>query len=191
MRIIAGSAKGRALKSPRNILIRPTADKVKAAFYSMIGGAYLEGSKFLDLFAGTGNMGIEALSRGAMRCVFVDKSRRSIRLIRENLNLTGFNERAWVLGCDVIRALAILRKEEACFNIIYIDPPYNIKVDETLAMISSYQLLCAGGLLGIEREKRDPCSWLEAIPYKLKQCKLYGNTRLYLLKNRNAAFSEI
>ena len=191
MRIIAGSAKGRVIKSPRNSLIRPTADKVKSAFYSMIGGAYLEGLKFLDLFAGTGNMGIEALSRGAIRCVFVDKNRRSIRLIQENLHLTGFNERAWVLGCDIMRALAILRKEKACFNIIYIDPPYNNKVDDALAIISSYHLLCAGGLIGIERDKRDPCLWLETNPYQLQQCKVYGNTQLFLLKDRNGVFSEI
>ncbi len=190
MRVITGSVKGRVLKSPRNNMIRPTADKVKSAFYSMIGGAALEGTKFLDLFAGTGNMGIEALSRGAISCVFVDKNRRSIRLIQENLSLTGFQDQAWVLGYDIFRALEILKKEES-FNVIYIDPPYNInKVDVILGIINNYQLLSVGGFIGVERDKHDHCPWLEGIPYQLQQCKVYGNTQLFLLRETDGAYQD-
>ncbi len=190
MRVIAGSAKGRVLKSPRNNLIRPTADKVKAAFYSMIGGATLEGLRFLDLFAGTGNMGIEALSRGAASCVFVDNNRRSIRLIEENLELTGFKDQAWVLGYTIMRALEILKKESS-FNVIYIDPPYNIdKVDVIIESINNYRLLGAGGFIGVERDKRDHCPWLEGIPYQLQQCKVYGNTQLFLLRETDGAYQD-
>ena len=187
MRVITGSAKGRVLKSPVNSMIRPTGDKVKSAFYSMIGGAVLEGSKFLDLFAGTGSMGIEALSRGAIRCVFVDKDRRSIRLIQENLHLTGLNDQARVLGMDILRAFEIMKKEES-FNVIYIDPPYNInKIDVILGIIYNYQLLNAGGLIGVERDKRDRCAWLADIPYQLRQSKVYGNSQLFLLKEIGGA----
>lgn len=190
MRVIAGSAKGRVLKSPRNNMIRPTADKVKSAFYSMIGGMTLEGSKFLDLFAGTGNMGIEALSRGAVSCVFVDKSRHSIHLIQKNLHLTGFQDQAWVLGYDIFRALEILKNEEP-FNVIYIDPPYNInKVDVILGIIYNYQLLDADGFIGVERDKRDHCPWLEGIPYQLQQFKVYGNTQLLLLRDTDGAYQD-
>ncbi len=190
MRVIAGSAKGRVLKSPRNNMIRPTSDKVKAAFYSMIGGTTLDGSRFLDLFAGTGNMGIEALSRGAASCVFVDNNSRSIRLIKENLELTGFKDQAWVLGYTIMRALEILKKEVS-FNVIYIDPPYNIdKVDVILRSINNYQLLGAGGFVGVERDKRDHCPWLEGIPYQLQQCKVYGNTQLLLLRDMDGVYQD-
>lgn len=190
MRIIAGSAKGRVLKSPRNNIIRPTADKVKSAFYSMIGGAVLEESKFLDLFAGTGNMGIEALSRGALWCVFVDKSSRSIRLIKENLHLTGFRDHACVLCCNILHALKIL-KNDISFNVIYIDPPYNINnVHIILELIYNNQLLSAGGFIGVERDRRDHCPWLESIPYQLQQCKVYGNTKLCLLRNKDCTLSR-
>ncbi|MEW5921141.1 MAG: 16S rRNA (guanine(966)-N(2))-methyltransferase RsmD [Bacillota bacterium] len=188
MRINAGSAKGRLLKSPRNSKVRPTADKVKSAFFNIIGNA-VGGGVFLDLFAGTGNIGIEALSRGAGRCVFVDKDRSSLKLIKENLHLAGFAERALVLGYDVIRALQILKKKEESFNVIYIDPPYFYsRIAPILETVSVCGLLIAGGYIGVERNSRDHCPWLEDIPFQVRQQKVYGNTRLILLHGTDAAF---
>jgi 16S rRNA (guanine966-N2)-methyltransferase len=181
MRVITGSAKGRLLKPPHNQKIRPTADKVKNAFFNMLGNA-VRGGSFLDLFAGTGNIGIEALSRGADRCVFVDNGSDSLRLIKENLYRTGFQKEADVLHCDFTRALKILKKNGKLFDIIYIDPPYHFcRIDAILSIIDDYQLLVAGGFIGIERDKREACAWLEGIPYQLKQQKVYGDTRLILL----------
>lgn len=183
MRIIAGSARGRVLKSPRSNRIRPTADKVKAAFYSMTGISTIREAKFLDLFAGTGNMGIEALSRGAKKCVFVDRDKKSAGLIKENVHLLGFEKKAEILTSDARLALKILAKNEETFNVIYIDPPYRVnQVDIVIQLIDSYKLLEAGGLIGVERDRRDHCLWLEGIPFHLQQQKKYGETKLYLFK---------
>jgi len=181
MRVITGSAKGRLLKPPRNRKIRPTADKVKNAFFNMIGNT-VRGGSFLDLFAGTGSMGIEALSRGAVRCVFVDNGRDSLRLIKENLYRAGFQKGADVLNCDFTRALKMLKKNEESFDIIYIDPPYRFyRIDLILSIIYNCQLLVAGGFIGVERDRREDSAWLEDIPFQLKQQKVYGDTRLIFL----------
>ena len=181
MRVITGSAKGRLLKPPRNRKIRPTADKVKNAFFNMIGNT-VRGGSFLDLFAGTGSMGIEALSRGAVRCVFVDNGRDSLRLIKENLYRAGFIKEADVLHYDFTRALKMLKKNGESFDIIYIDPPYHLyRIDLILKIIYDYRLLVAGGFIGVERDRREDCACLEGVPFPLKQQKVYGDTRLILL----------
>lgn len=181
MRVITGSAKGRLLKPPRDRKIRPTADKVKSAFFNMVGNA-VRGASFLDLFAGTGNVGIEALSRGAARCVFVDKGRDSLRLIKENVYRAGFQKEADVLSYDFTRALKMLKKIGNSFDIIYIDPPYNLyRIDVILGIIYDYQLIVAGGFIGVERDRREDCAWLESVPFLLKQQKVYGETRLIYL----------
>lgn len=182
MRINAGSAKGRLLKSPRNSKIRPTGDKVKSAFFNMIGSAFTAGT-FLDLFAGSGSIGIEALSRGCARSVFVDKDRSSLRLIKENLGLAGFEKQAEILACDALRALQILKKKEESFNLIYIDPPYFYTgIPAILETLSVYKLLKAGGYIGVERDSQDQCRWLDNIPFCVKKQRIYGNTRLILLE---------
>ncbi|HAP32624.1 MAG TPA: 16S rRNA (guanine(966)-N(2))-methyltransferase RsmD [Firmicutes bacterium] len=181
MRVITGSAKGRLLKPPRNRKIRPTADKVKNAFFNMVGNA-VRGGSFLDLFAGTGSMGIEALSRGVARCVFVDKGKDSLRLIKENLYRTGFQKGADVLNCDFTRALKVLKKNGELFDIIYIDPPYHLyRIDVILSIINDYRLLVSGGFIGVERDRRENFAWLEGAPFQLKQQKVYGDTRLIFL----------
>lgn len=123
MRVNAGSAKGKKLKSSSTKEVRPTSDKVKAAVFNTIG-QNLEGKMFLDLFSGTGGMGIEALSRGADSCVFIEKNRECVKIIYENLKITGLSHRARVFKTDVIRGLAKLQKENLSFDFIYMDPPY-------------------------------------------------------------------
>lgn len=121
MRVITGTARGRRLKTPADKRVRPTSDKVKEAVFSMLQFS-LSGRVFLDLFAGTGQMGIEALSRGAARGLFVDRDRASLRLVEENLTLTGLRERAEVTLSDHRGYLAGLR---TTVDMAFLDPPYH------------------------------------------------------------------
>jgi 16S rRNA (guanine966-N2)-methyltransferase len=120
MRVISGTAKGRKLKSVPGTSTRPITDRVKVALFDILGGD-VEGAAVLDLFAGTGGVGIEALSRGARRSVFVDLDPRSVRTIRENLATTRLADRAEVIRSDSFRYLE--RKSHEAFDLIYIAPP--------------------------------------------------------------------
>ncbi|MCL2019366.1 MAG: 16S rRNA (guanine(966)-N(2))-methyltransferase RsmD [Oscillospiraceae bacterium] len=120
MRIITGSARGRKLKTPKNTDIRPTSDSVKESIFSAIQ-FNIEGAVAADLFAGTGQIGIEALSRGASRVYFSDNSPESVAVIRENLRLCGFSDNAEV---SPLSAAAFLKKTTAIFDIAFLDPPY-------------------------------------------------------------------
>lgn len=121
MRVVAGSRKGHRIDVPRGVRTRPTSDRVRAAIFSILGS--VEGARCLDLFAGSGALGIEALSRGARTCLFVERDRRACRVIRANLERLGFEDAA-VRCADVERAL----REEAAsgrrYDLVLADPPY-------------------------------------------------------------------
>jgi 16S rRNA (guanine966-N2)-methyltransferase len=125
MRIIAGEAKGRRIKAPRGRATRPMRDFVREAVFSMLGDRTL-GSRVLDLFAGSGSLGLEALSRGAVEAVFVDRGREPLRIIQENLDMLGMDERGRVVRADVLDYLRKARFPQQSFNLIFIDPPYRI-----------------------------------------------------------------
>jgi 16S rRNA (guanine966-N2)-methyltransferase len=120
MRVIAGRARGRRLKLVPGGSVRPIPDKVKESLFNIIGPGILE-ARLLDMFAGTGSVGIEALSRGAAECVFLDTNPRAIRTIRENLAITGFEGRAEVLHIDAFHYLAAFFREG--FDYVYVAPP--------------------------------------------------------------------
>jgi 16S rRNA (guanine(966)-N(2))-methyltransferase RsmD len=120
MRVITGIARGRKLVAPEGLDVRPTADKVKEAIFSAVQFE-LEGARVLDLFAGSGQMGIEALSRGAERAVFIDSSLRSIRCVNENLRNTGFERQSEVINRD---SYDYIKLTSQTFDIIILDPPY-------------------------------------------------------------------
>ncbi|MCI8497538.1 MAG: 16S rRNA (guanine(966)-N(2))-methyltransferase RsmD [Clostridiales bacterium] len=120
MRIITGTARGRRLTTLEGQDVRPTSDRVKEALFSILHFE-LEGRRFLDLFAGSGQIGLEALSRGAGSCVFVDASRDSVAVVRENLNRTGLQTNAQVVNMDYA---AYLRSNTGTFDLAFLDPPY-------------------------------------------------------------------
>lgn len=120
MRVITGSARGRRLSAPAGMDVRPTSDKVKEAVFSVVQFD-LPGSAVLDLFAGSGQLGIEALSRGADSCVFVDSSRVSAETARENIAAAGFKNEATVMNSDSEQYLRMCRQT---FDITFVDPPY-------------------------------------------------------------------
>lgn len=123
MRVVSGKYRGRPLKGPKHEGVRPTADRIKEALFNILG-ARIHGAAFLDLFAGTGGIGIEAISRGAANVVFVDQNIASIRLIRQNIMILDSNEQIRLLHLSFDRAIDLLAKENARFDLAFLDPPF-------------------------------------------------------------------
>ncbi|XXF81017.1 16S rRNA (guanine(966)-N(2))-methyltransferase RsmD [Myxococcaceae bacterium GXIMD 01537] len=158
MRIVAGTARGRALAAPKPTSrhIRPTADRVRETLFNILG-QWLDGEAVLDLYAGTGALGLEALSRGAGRAVLVDQDREALGLCRQNTDGLGFGDRVEILALPVGRALETLGKRGARFELIFADPPYAARVVEgVLEQVAAAGLLAPGGTLIVEHDKREP-----------------------------------
>ncbi|WP_269409369.1 16S rRNA (guanine(966)-N(2))-methyltransferase RsmD [Lentibacillus daqui] len=152
MRVIAGAKKGRQLKAVPGTSTRPTTDKVKEAVFHMIG-PFFSGGLCLDLFAGSGSLGIEALSRGMERTVFVDKDPKAIQTIRQNLRTMELEQKAEVFRADAYRSLQAVKKRELQFALILIDPPYK-KADyfRILHTIESLELINGHGIIYCEHD---------------------------------------
>ena len=178
MRVITGKARGIQLKTPDGMQTRPTADRVKEALFSIINFD-IPGAKVLDLFGGTGQLGIEALSRGAARAVFVDAREDACRIIRENLRRTRLEEQSAVVRSDY---LDYLRRCKDCFDIILLDPPYaEVFLENALKCITEIDILQTGGIIVTERPlgKELPCSF---DGYSRSKDYKYGNTLLTLYR---------
>ena len=171
MRIITGSARGRKLKTPQDQAIRPTADNVKEALFNIIQFD-IEGRRVLDLFAGTGQLGLECLSRGAREAVFVDESPEALRLVRENLRACGLQ--GTVLRQD---ALSYLR---GCgrFDLIFVDPPYDAGLYEpVLGTINAVDILSDGGIIICEARRERELPEMAAPYVKGKEYR-YGQVKI-------------
>lgn len=176
MRIITGSAKGRRLKMPKGGKTRPAMDKVKGATFNMIA-SLVAGSRFLDLFAGSGNLGIEALSRGGEFAVFVDASRECTKTIDENLELTQLAEQGKVYCMDCLKFLQTVKLEP--FDVVFIDPPY-LKglLEPILVYLPKCEMFSPETLFIIERQKKDVIG-IETMPeYRLLDERAFGDTVL-------------
>ncbi|AQS59467.1 16S rRNA (guanine(966)-N(2))-methyltransferase RsmD [Desulforamulus ferrireducens] len=177
MRIIAGSARGRNLKSPKGMSTRPTSDRVREALFNIIN-PYLADCRFLDLFSGTGAVGIEALSRGAAKAVLVEKDRSTAKIILDNLDLCRLKENAEVLTLDVAKAISLLGQRGESFDIIFLDPPYKKGFEQpTIAAVLSQDILAPQGIVIVESNKVDlPPERVEALcAYRREK---YGDTAL-------------
>jgi 16S rRNA (guanine966-N2)-methyltransferase len=154
VRVISGSVRGRNLKAVPGMNTRPTTDKVKEAIFSMIG-PYFEGGWVLDLFAGAGGLGIEAISRGMERGIFIDIERASVDIIKQNLQSTGLLDHAEVYRNSAEQALKVLHRRELKFNLIFLDPPYRMKnMDELLLHIEERSLLVTEAMVVLEHDTR-------------------------------------
>ena len=173
MRIISGTARGRKLKEPSGFDIRPTSDMVKESVFNIIQFD-IEGRRILDLFAGTGQLGIEALSRGAKSAVFVEQNTEAVKLIRQNLQICGFAGSAEVHTND---ALTYLNGRES-FDLIFIDPPYDTKLpDKTLAKIIEFDKLNKNGIIICET-RVDRVMPNVPTPYSLQKEYRYGGVKI-------------
>lgn len=181
MRVVGGKAKGRRLLAPKGQSVRPTAARVKESLFNILPRDFT-GMKVLDLFAGTGNLSIEALSRGAAHAILVDSSARSAAAIKENLRRLGFAAQSEVWIAPVARALKSLARQRESFDVVFLDPPYEQGLaDRSLGSIAACELLRDSGTVIIEHSMR------EAVKSRYGQLQLhdqrrYGDTLLSFYK---------
>jgi 16S rRNA (guanine966-N2)-methyltransferase len=181
LRVIAGTARGTRLKAPRGFNVRPTADRVKEALFSIIASR-VPGSRFIDLYAGSGAIGIEALSRGACFCIFVDRRKENLALIKENLAKTRLEGSARLLLSDAQKALTALSAEEEQYDLVYLDPPYSM-TDPGLVVTSviTGKVISDDGLIIVEHARSNR-QWAERFE-GIRQ-KVYGDTCLTFIPAR-------
>jgi len=152
LRVVAGTAKGRTLKAVPGMNTRPTTDKVKEAIFSMIG-PFFDGGFALDLFAGTGGLGIEALSRGVDKAIFIDMERQSIDTVKHNVQAAGVEKQAEIYRNEASRALKVLAKRAEPFTLIFLDPPYRMKtMDALMQEFADKGLIVDRGVVVIEHD---------------------------------------
>lgn len=175
MRVISGDFKGHPLKSVPTQSTRPTTDKVKEALFQIIG-PYFESGYCLDLFAGSGGLGIEALSRGIEKAVFVDKHPKAIQTIHTNLRQLGIEDRAEVYRTDAFRAIKAAGKRQLMFKLIFLDPPYTkISYEKLMDGIAANGLLSEQGIIVCEHEANEvlPAQYDQFVAIKQE---IYGST---------------
>lgn len=180
MRIIAGKDKGRKLNRRDGREVRPTSDRTKEALFNILGSEVV-GVRFLDLFAGFGGIGLEALSRGAYETVFVDKAEENTKIIEENIEMLGYEEETKVVAADVLESLGLLRGD---FDLIFMDPPYQQEelYTATLEEIEKYQLLHPTGIIIIEHHSEAELDLKSE--YDIIKERNYGNAALTLVQRR-------
>ena len=176
MRVIAGSAKRLQLKTLDGMDTRPTTDRIKETLFNMLS-PYLYDCIFLDLFAGSGGIGIEALSRGAMEAVFVEKNPKAMACIRENLKYTRLDRKALTISSDVMTALYRLEGEKR-FDFIFMDPPYNQELEKkVLEYLADSQLLSDEGVIIVEASKDTSFDYLAELGFALIKEKVYKTNK--------------
>jgi 16S rRNA (guanine966-N2)-methyltransferase len=183
MRIIGGESRGRAIRLPGRCSIRPTADRVKEALFNILGP--VEGKSLLDLFAGCGNIGLEALSRGARGSVFVEKDLRLIEAIRDNLRLLGFEARAEVVAADAEEGMRRLHKRGERFDLLFADPPYEEGfLTKIVTCLERGELLTENGVIILQHSLREPLKQTVSESLVVSDQRRYGDTLLSFLNKR-------
>ena len=173
MRVIAGKARHIQLKTIEGMDTRPTTDRIKETLFNMLGNNIYE-SRFLDLFSGSGGIGIEALSRGAEQAVFVENNSKSAMCIKENLQKTKLNDNAKVMVSDVLAAIDMLDKEQKPFDYIFMDPPYNLELERrVLEKLKGTSLVDEYTTIIVEASIETKFDYLEDIGFKLMKRKEY------------------
>jgi len=182
MRVIGGHDRGRRLRAPRGLRTRPTADRVRVTLFDVLGPA-VTGARILDLFAGTGAVGIEALSRGAARAVLVERDQSALRALRANLAALGASRAAArVLAGDVVQLLPTLGAEEGPFDFVFIDPPYETTLAaRTLEALVGTRVCRDGSEVVVQHSTR---TVLPAVPGLVahRRARRFGDTTLTFLK---------
>lgn len=184
MRVIAGSRRHLILKSVPGLSVRPTTDRTKETLFNMLN-PYLADCSFLDLFSGSGAIGIEAMSRGAAITVMVEQSQASIDCIKENLQTTKFTKEARVLPMDVFRAIPLLHEEGKSFDIIFMDPPYDHNLErQVLSKLVDSSLVADDTLIVVEASLQTDFSYLGKIGLEMIREKKYKNNQHVFIQRR-------
>lgn len=181
MRIIGGKDKGRRLLFPSGSGERPTSDFLRESLFNLLGS--LEEKKFLDLFAGSGSVGLEALSRGVQEVFFVEKDEKLAAVIEKNVSNCGYRERGFTRAADIGHALYDLMKRRYAFDVIFADPPYNRNwVGRTLDLLNQYPVLNEDGIVVIQHSVKENIDEFIAGNIHLRDKRKYGENTLTFLK---------
>ncbi len=189
MRILGGTYKGRSLKTPNGSITRPTTSLVRSAVFD-ITQSLVEGASFLDIFAGSGAMGLEALSRGAKEATFIEKNPKTISCVSDNISSLSIDKTSTrILKGDALTLLKRLAKKERQFDIIYIDPPYElapILIPEILKLLDTSSMLSDNGILFLEEGSHHALSLssLALSSLHLKDSRRYGMSLLHIFKQQ-------
>ena len=180
MRVIAGHLGGRRLKAPKGRVTRPTSDRVREALFAMLGG--VEGASVLDLFAGTGALGIEALSRGAEHAVFVERDPRVARVLKDNLASLGLDSEIAEVRCaDALGVLRSARGGKETYDLLFIDPPYEqAPAWESELSASLPSLLRPGARIVVESDRRAPLE----LEIQVERSRRYGDTSITIHRHQ-------
>ena len=182
MRVIAGSARRLLLKTVEGMDTRPTQDRIKETLFNMIQND-LYGTNFLDLFAGSGGIGIEALSRGAKSAVFIDNGSRQISCIKDNLKTTKFEEKAQVICGDVVSSLKMLENAGKKFDFVFMDPPYNMELEKrVMEAFTKSDMADEETVFIIEASLETSFSWSSEMGYEIIRSKEYKTNKHVFLK---------
>lgn len=178
MRVISGILKGRKLLGYNTLGTRPTMDRVKESMFASIQD-YIEDSTVLDLFSGTGSLGIEAISMGASRCYFVDNGREILKYLSKNISNLDIEDKSIIINKDYRDALLYFKNNNIRFNVVLVDAPYKMEVmNEVIDLVNKYDLLCDNGILVLEYSTD-------------KLLDSYGNLRLIKCKKYNDKYISI
>lgn len=182
MRIIAGTARSLPLRAPEGLDTRPTSDQIKETLFNMLQ-ADVEGCYFLDLFAGSGQIGLEALSRGANYAVFVENNRKAAKCVEDNIHFTKFDDKARLVVSDVISALYSIEGKYK-FDIIFMDPPYNKELEkEVLQFLSTSSMIKPDTKIIVEASTETDFEYVEEMGFEITKYKKYKtNVHVFLKK---------
>ncbi len=185
MRVIAGEARRLKLIAPKGYDTRPTSDITKETLFNVLSPYIYSDTRFLDIFAGSGAIGIEALSRGAKEAVFVEKGKEAVRCIETNLNTCRFEDRSRVMRSDVMSALNILSSERGKgFDMIFMDPPYDQDMEKpVISYIVSAGLLNEDGIIVVESSLKTNFDHISSLRLEIFKEKLYKNNKHVFIKS--------
>ncbi len=186
MRIIAGEKKSRKIEAPQGQDTRPTADRIKEALFSILQNRLYD-AKVLDLYAGSGALSLEALSRGAKKAVLADKSPKACQVIRRNIETLSYQEKARLLNMEDKKALDVLERERDGFDLIFLDPPYKLDMTEICRRLGE-KLLNKDGVIICEHDKKTPPQTPENLT--LTDRREYGITGLSFFKRKEDGNEE-
>lgn len=182
MRVIAGDRRSIPLVTPKGFKTRPTSDKIKETLFNILQG-YVANSSFLDLFSGSGQIGIEALSRGARFAGFIESSKDAVKCIEANIEKTKFKDRSLIIQNEVLPGLRTLENKRKSFDLIFMDPPYSSGLEKAvLEMLSGSKLLNENAIIIVESAKSTDFSYLHELNFTVVKDKTYKNNKHIFIK---------
>ena len=182
MRVIAGKCRSLPLKTLDGLDTRPTTDRTKETLFNVLQ-PWIPGASFLDLYAGSGGIGIEALSRGAVHAVFVEQARKAVQVIEDNLIFTKLKPDATVLQDSVMHALPILQEKGETFDCIFMDPPYNHEYEkEVLTWLSTHSMVRDEGIVVVEASRQTDMSYVADLGFTVIREKIYKTNKHVFLR---------